>query len=79
MQQNEGLEKEFLECCQGSSLDNSEKKKMYEEMVISVCNARFGTVLTDYKDKTIGRQGSKREDQSLREKLKSVTSNEAGL
>ena len=78
IEENGELIQEFLDCSSSSSLDEEDKIEMYEDIVCKVCNARLGAVLKAHKDRTIGRQGDQRSDQSLRGNLKSVTSNEAG-
>ena len=77
--ENDEVKRDFMDCCKESNLNLKEKEKIYGQLVVKVCNARFGSILKAYKDSTIGRQGTKRTDQSLRSKLKSVTSNEAGM
>ena len=46
---------------------------MYEELLIKVCNARFGAVLDQHKDKTIGSRGSKESSVALRTELKVIS------
>ena len=70
--ENTEVREQFMECSKNSSLPEEEKKEIYNELIDKICNAKFGSVVRDYKDKNISRQGKKTSDMALRSELKAT-------
>ena len=55
------------------SLDKLGKVEVFDSLLEKTTNARFGMVLTNYKDNNTGRQGKHRTDGTFRGALKAKT------
>ena len=63
----ERLKLMFLDCVNGiGSLDKLGKVEVFDSLLEKTTNARFGIVLTNYKDNNTGRQGKHRTDGTFR-------------